>query len=620
MQASLPEVPEVSEKMHAEVGRPVALARLLIGLGQGILLYALYRAVQANVWPATQPWLLAPLLMLGLFVPAVLITGLGNLNRRQLAIWTASVALILAGLAWHDTWRGGPEGWISLPLGGRRSPLPSSLLLFFGGFGLYIAHALVLAGAADRRRIARYASYFDSAWKLGIQLLFSSFFVNALWLVLWLGAELFMLVKLTFLSTWLTSAWFVIPVIAFAFSCAMHITDVRPAIVRGIRGLLLALASWILPIAVLLVGGFLLALPFTGLRALWATRHATQVLLGANALLIVLINAAFQDGVAGAGLAPPLRWAARVAAVLLLPLSVIGVYALGLRVGDYGWTSNRIIGAACLLVSACYALGYLWAALRPARSAPWLGPVAGVNVVAAFLTLGVLLALFSPLADPARLSTANQMARLAAGRTRLEQFDFHYLRFEGARYGAAALARLRDHPPAVPGWAPEQGPLLARRAGEALALKTRADSIRRSHPDPRNLHVWPAGAQLPDSLLPDLARREQTYQPLPACLRDGDGICDIYLIDLTGDGQPEALVIGVTADDTAALLERQDDGRWTTVRSFYRGLAGCQSLRRQLQAGKFTLQAPHMKDLHVGGRSLAMEERGAMLAEACPAD
>jgi hypothetical protein len=49
-------------------------------------------------------------------------------------------------------------------------------------------------------------------------------------------------------------------------------------------------------VAALIITGFLCSLPFTGLAALWETRHATSLLLSANAVLIMLINAAFQNG------------------------------------------------------------------------------------------------------------------------------------------------------------------------------------------------------------------------------------------------------------------------------------------------------------------------------------
>eukprot|EP01032_Pedospumella_encystans_P000177 gene177-195_t len=71
-----------------------------------------------------------------------------------------------------------------------------------------------------------------------------------------LGSGLFMLVKLDFLKLLLREAWCNAPVLCFAFACAMHITDVRPAIVRGIRTLLLVLMSWLLPVTVALLAGW----------------------------------------------------------------------------------------------------------------------------------------------------------------------------------------------------------------------------------------------------------------------------------------------------------------------------------------------------------------------------
>src|SRR5690606_33754989 len=187
---------------------------------------------------------------------------------------------------------------------------------------------------------------------------------GVLWLILWLGSALFMLVKLDFLRHLLTRPWFSVTVTAFAFAVALHVTDVRPGIVRGIRGLLLVLMSWLLPVATLIVGGFVVSLPFVGLEPLWATRHATSVLLGATAVLILLINATFQGGELGPRIVRVLRIVARIACLLLLPMVAIAIYSLSLRVQQYGWTADRVIAAASLLVAACYACGYLWAAAQ----------------------------------------------------------------------------------------------------------------------------------------------------------------------------------------------------------------------------------------------------------------
>src|SRR5690606_40389906 len=62
--------------------------------------------------------------------------------------------------------------------------------------------------------------------------------------------------------------------------------------------------------------------------------------------------------------------------------------------------------AAAALLVAIYAGGYAFAAVRPG---PWMRPLEPTNVIAAVATLAVILALFSPLADPARLSVNDQM-------------------------------------------------------------------------------------------------------------------------------------------------------------------------------------------------------------------
>ncbi|MBC7490084.1 MAG: hypothetical protein H7240_09155 [Glaciimonas sp.] len=44
-----------------------------------------------------------------------------------------------------------------------------------------------------------------------------------------------------------------------AFSFAFHLTDVRPNIVKGIRTLLLVLMACLLPVAVMVIGGFFIS-------------------------------------------------------------------------------------------------------------------------------------------------------------------------------------------------------------------------------------------------------------------------------------------------------------------------------------------------------------------------
>ncbi len=600
MQASDQSDPPTAPASPASPATPrVGRQRLLLGLLQGACLYLLYRALKEHAWPASAPLLFAPLILVALYLPQMAISALGHMERRALLAWLGAAALVLAALGGYDAWRNA-----DLPLafprgaqaGPQRAPMPGALLLLQAAVALFIAHSLVLAAARDRRRIAAYATHFDLAWKLGVQLGFSALFTGVTWLVLLLGAQLFELVRLDFLSKLMREEWFAIPVSAFAFACAMHLTDVRPAIVRGIRGLLLVLLSWLLPVAVLLVGGFLLALPMTGLEPLWGTRRAASVLLCATAVFVVLINAAWQQGDAhhGRDVAAVVRIAARIAALLPAPLVLLAVYALFLRVRDHGWTGDRVAAAACMLVAACYAAGYFRAAL--ARGG-WLPALGRVNVATAFVIVGLLLALNSPLLDPDRISVASQAARLASGRTAVDKFDFAWLRFDGARFGRAALDRIERE---------ASGPDAARLRERIAAARKLANRWDARAPAPlraadlkANLRVRGAQA-LPDALLlTDWAGQPSSYL-YPDCLRTAGKQCDAFVLDVDGDARPEVLLVGANGRP-AVVLGADGRGQWGLLGVVAFASVRCAGLLEGLAAGKVRAVAPAVQDIEIGG-------------------
>jgi len=594
MEATTPEPGLLPQEpvRDAAVTRRVGQLRLVSGLVQGGLLYFLYRAQQSGGWPANHPALYLPLVLAAIVLPVLLISSLGHLERRPLALWLGTAAAVLAVIGMHDAWRNALD----------HAPIQRPSLLVFPfciGF-FFVAHSLVMAGAHDRRWIAHYATCFESAWKLAIQLLFSALFVIGVWLVMWMGAALFGLLKLNFLEKLLLNSWFSVPLVCLAFSSAMHTTDVRPAIVRGIRSLLLVLKAWILPIAVLLVGGFLASLPFTGVEVLWQTRHATQVLLASCAVLVVLVNAAFQAGDAAAGLARIVRLAALLACFLLLPLAVLGVYALGLRVADYGWTPDRVIAAACLVLALFYAGGYARAAAR--RSGPWLDGLRQVNIAAALLTLVLSFALFTPVADPARISVSDQVARLARGTTAADKFDYGFLRYHSARYGREALQAL-----AARGAGP-QPDLVRSRAAGVLSERYEDRTAARRQVSPAavaSLRVWPKGAQLPEGFLKqDWWRTWQPFAP-PGCVRGAGSRCDAIVLDGDGDGRPDVLLLGEERGDGAALLSERA-GRWQIIGRPPMELAGCAGVQERLRAGQFTLPAASLRDIQVGGQRIIL--------------
>ncbi|RSZ60263.1 DUF4153 domain-containing protein [Massilia atriviolacea] len=581
-----------------ETSRPVGLARAAIGLAQGFVLYLLFEKRAF-----TDPLIHTAAFLIVALVPVLAISSLGHLRAALLALWCALAAVALAVIGVHAAWR--ETRLLQSPQLAPLWPDMLPLVCFFSLAILFIGHALVLAAAHDKRRLASYATHFDIAWKLFIQLVFSGFFTGALFLALWLGASLFGLVKLRFLESLMESPLFVAPVLCCAFACALHLTDVRPAIVHGIRNLLLVLMSWLLPVATLLIGGFVVCLPFTGLDALWATRHATVALLAANALLVVLINAAWQNGAMGDAVAPVVRLAARVACALPLPLSAIAIHALALRVGDHGWTPDRIFAAAALLVSAIYALGYLFAAIDKGG---WLRRVAPVNLVAAYAAIAVLLALLTPIADPARIAVDSQVARLESGAVGADKFDYHFLKAESRRYGVAALLRIKE------GKTGPQAALAAERATRLLADQPGDDGFpQHTVKAAEQLTVWPASARLPASF-PLSTWKVNTG--VPRCLTDPNAHCDVFPIDFDDDGKDELLLMASNSYDEPVVFSEGARGRWT-VSARLSGMTSCAPFADLLKRGDYRLVAPRTRQIVVAGLPVEMDMAATPVLETC---
>jgi hypothetical protein len=117
-----------------------------------------------------------------------------------------------------------------------------------------------------------------------------------------------------------------------------------------------------------------------------------------------------------------------------------------------------------------------------------------------------------PYAGLARISVADQVARLEAGRITLERFDFAFLRYDSGPYGRNALQLLKEKR-----GSPEAD-RVAQRASEALAWFDRGqarrdqENARRATPATRAANITvihPKGQRFPNaSSIPVGARRQ----------------------------------------------------------------------------------------------------------------
>lgn len=574
---------------------PIVITRLCAAAVQAVGLMLLFAAQTAKVWPATQPALFAALYFPLLLVPLVVVQGAGTIPARVLAVWAAVAAALGAVMGAQDILHRRPDavGDVFTPL------IPEQPAHAAYGAVLFIAQALITAAVIDRRRLASYATYFDVAWKQGVQGVTGAGFTIVFWIVLALGAQLFKLVNITALADLIGNAWFAYPVTFLAFATALHVTEIRPQIIRSIKTLILTLLSWLLPVAAGIAAIFMLSLPFTGLAALWDTKSATPILLGCCAGLIFLINAAYQDGAPEHAVSRPVRAMGTAAAVLLAPMVVLAAYGIVLRIGQYGLTADRVIAAVCIVVAACYAAGYLAAA----RSwAPWLKPIETCNTLTSFAAIAVLVALFTPLADPARLATNSQLARLESGKVTPERFDFLALRFDNGRYGYEAVQKLQT----------ADGPhkeVVNAAAGRALAAQHKQDAIFQQL-DAAHLSaalVTPSGARLPDSFLDQNwsggGDGEAQALALAECVKAAVGSCVALQLDGDGDRLDEVIVIDTVSGAGRVFGVDIETGVWRIVAEVA-NIAGCADTKALLAQGAFRVEPPVWGALKAGDRQL----------------
>jgi hypothetical protein len=285
-----------------------------------------------------------------------------------------------------------------------------------------------------------------------------------------------------------------------------------------------------------------------------------------------------------------------------VPLVALAAHALTLRVQQHGWTSDRIIVASCLMVLGIHAIGYACAALRRHD----MEEIARINTACSLLFLALLLGLLSPLADPARLSVASQVARLESDRVEASRFDYDYLRQHGARHGTAALERLTQRQSGA------DAAIIRQKAQQALqrplfgpapatAAGKRADVAA-------NLRVLPQGASLPPSFLSQDWNGSPEARRLPACLTMPGSRCDAFVIDLNADGKPEVLLLATESGSWSAVLSGSADGAWKLALRLPWQASGCVALRDALAAGDYRLLPRAWPDLGVLGLRLALDD------------
>jgi hypothetical protein len=293
-----------------------------------------------------------------------------------------------------------------------------------------------------------YARLHRHAWTDAVIGAASLAFTGVTFLLAWLIASLFDLIGIDAIKDLLQKDWFNWMLAGFAFGAAIGILRERDALVATLQKLVMVVFAVLAPVLAVALIAFLASLPFTGLKGLWDSNiPATPMLLLSGAGAILLANAVIGDGREERSTSSILRYAALGLVLCVLPLAVLAGASMGQRIGQYGWTPERIWGVVAVGVAIAYGLLGWWAAYRGRRD--FDDQLRPLQTRIAIGLCGLALFLALPILDFGAISARSQLARLESGEVKPEEFDWAAMAFDFGPEGRERLVEIQKSGPAT---------------------------------------------------------------------------------------------------------------------------------------------------------------------------
>ncbi|MBB6092742.1 hypothetical protein HNQ60_001620 [Povalibacter uvarum] len=559
---------------------------------QGWSLYFLHICIDDGRWPATNLAALSALYAAAIFAPLTVQLLVQHARQRLAWMAIAVVAVFSFFAAWHF------GGSVMLE-GDPRHPRVDewASLAFVLGVLWLLAMPFLQARLLDGRWRPRYERLFATAWNNKFLLAEAVAFTALFWLLLVLWAQLFRMLGMQFFKELFEEPIFFYPVTSIVFGVALHLIGSLERLTSVLLEQVLSVLKWLALVAGLILTLFTVAL-ITKLPTMIGSGEraiAASWLLWLVAVTVLLVNAAYRDG----SVSTP--YPRRIAATLrfVIPLTIVialtALYALWLRIDEYGFTVSRFW--ACVVAGAAllYSVGYGLACRDGQR---WLSGIASVNIVTALYLIAVIALALTPALSPHRIAANSQFklalaAKVPGENVYVRSTPLEYLRFNAGAYGLQRLreiSRIENHP---------QAQTLRKRATALLERKNRWDAqFANTDVHLAGMVREPAGraidAELLATLETDLANPANGW-------RFGDTQTKVagFFVDMNDDGIAEFVLVR----GQLAWIYGQVEGRWTKVNVLmaYR-LDGANEAADRVEAGDFKAQAPAWRDLVVGGR------------------
>lgn len=511
----------------------------------------------------------------GVFVAvfALLLTLLDEPARRVGTVAFALVGALIVGLTTYGCgpFDSGGEPW----------------KMAYAALGVAIATPLFQSWRASQPASAApsfampYERAYRCAWSDAIVSAAACVFTTVVWIVLYLLGQLFELIGIGLLADLLGENWVMLTLTGAALGAGIGILRERYALLATAVQAVTTILALLAPLLALGLLIFLLAVPVTGLGAIWAaTRSTSGIVLGSILAALVLANAVIGESEPAAPRHPALRASAAVLCLAILPLSLIAAISVAVRIQQHGLTPDRLWAVTLTAILSAYGLAYFVTVLRRRLQAGATLREDNRRLAIGLAVLSLLLA--SPLLNFGAISARDQVARLEQGRVAADRFDWGALRFDFGPPGEAAVRRL-----AKEGSTPE----IREAAGYALKERNRWNleaaiaPPRRPPVDPSLVTILPHGAKLPE----DLYRKLSEFSA-----------CDTNLRCLVRYDRARGEAIIVTSSGTN--LYRLEAGQWRYQDRFRtRDKAELDTIGRGLSEGNIEVRKVERRQVFING-------------------
>jgi len=495
---------------------------LSIAAAQGLLLLVLYQTQELKSWPSETPLVAFPLWTLALVIPVFLLLSLGQGNDAKFLRLTGIFTVVLVLIAAYMGWQAEPYG---------KFPFSNITLIYGISIGIGCFKALMYIQQRVFVSLISYQSLFTYSWRNFLILAFSGLFVVGFALLLLLWSKLFSVIGIDFFKSLFAEQWFLFPTLGFAFGLGIIIFRGLHPVLDSITTLLQGLIKILLPMALLLAALFVLALPITGLTALWETGVGTTLLLWLTALILFFTNAVYQDS---SGVNPYPATVHRLISLALCVLPVIcglSFYGLLLRWQQYGLTVQRGWGFLVWLVLTLFSVGYVWGIVRHRSSWPLV--LGKVNVMMGLTLLTLMFVTNSPLLNFREMSIASQLSRVENGSIDLKNLDFYYIHQHLGRSGYLALEKIKAEHSDLDAEILENINHPARRMMGASPVNF--DKFW------QEIHYRPQAFEVPQQVVQLIERGSASFRPMGPAGNAGEAV--LIETDLNADGKWEYVLI-----------------------------------------------------------------------------